>query len=101
MNARAAALLLAAAVGVGACTEVTESQPLPWLKVKKTFHKPIGGFAGGTSDFEYYTKRFGFWWVKVDETATGTSPATSRRYSAASSSFQIALMWRSAAFDAP
>jgi len=72
MTPRIATLALAAALAVTACSEVTESQPLPWLKVKKTFHKPIGGLAGGTSDYRYYTKRFGFWWVEVDEDATGT-----------------------------
>ena len=94
MNARIVALSLTAAIGICACTEVTESQPLPWLKVKKTFHKPIGGFGGGTSDFEYYTKRFGFWWVKVDETATGTAVALDANSAAVSTSQGLKILER-------
>ena len=72
MTPRLALLALSAAIAVSACSEVTESQPLPWLKVKKTLHKSIGGLGGASSDYQYYTKRFGFWYVKVEEEATGT-----------------------------
>jgi len=94
MRARITALFVAVTIGLCACTEVTESQPLPWLKVKKTFHKPIGGIAGGTSDFEYYTKRFGFWWVKVDESATGTATALDANTAAVSTAQGLKILER-------
>jgi hypothetical protein len=96
MKPRAAALAfaLAALLALSACSEVTESQPLPWLKVKKTYHKPIGGLGGGTSDFEYYTKRFGFWWMKVDETATGTAIALDPNTAAISTAQGLKLIAR-------
>jgi hypothetical protein len=94
MKARIAALSIAATIGIVACSEVTESQPLPWLKVKKTFHKPIGGIAGGTSDFEYYTKRLGFWWVKVDENATGSAVALDGNHAAVSTTQGLKILER-------
>jgi hypothetical protein len=81
-------------LAVAACSEVTENQPLPWLKVKKTFHKPIGGLAGGTSEYQYYTKRLGFWWVKVDEEATGTVVALDANTAAISTAQGLKVLAR-------
>src|SRR5258705_6258432 len=67
---------------------------MPWLKVKKTFHKPIGGIAGGTSDAQYYTKCFGFWWVKVDEPATGSAVALDSNTAAVSTAQGLKILER-------
>jgi hypothetical protein len=74
MTGRALASLLVLAMALamlGGCSEVAENEPLPWLRVKKTQHKPIGGFGGGSDTYDYYVRRFGFVWVKLDEAATG------------------------------
>jgi hypothetical protein len=61
-------MLLCALVGtLAGCGEVAESQPLPWLRVKKT----QGGWTGNAEKYDYYVKRLGFAWVKLDEAATG------------------------------
>jgi hypothetical protein len=72
--------LLACGLLAAACGEVTESEPLPWLRVKKTHSQGFGGFGGGSTSYDYYVKRFGFWWVKLDEAATGTVVALDRNH---------------------
>lgn len=74
---RAASLLLAVILAAlaGACSESTESDPLPWLRVKHTKHKQIGGLGGRADTYDYYVKRFGFVWTKLDEHATGPAIA--------------------------
>ncbi len=67
MNPRRRVLALAATgaclLGPAGCGEVTDSEPLPWLRVKKTQHAQV--------QYDYYVKRFGFVWVKLEEPATG------------------------------
>ena len=96
MNAsgRIATLLTASCLGLSGCTEVTETQTLPWLKVKKTFHKPIGGLSGGTNEYEIYVKRFGFWWMKLDETAAGPAVALDANSAAISTAHGLKLLAR-------
>ena len=88
--------LLACAVLLAACGEVSESEPLPWLRVKKTQHKAIGGFGGGSDTYEYYVKRYGFWWVKLDETATGNVVVLDRNTAAISTAQGVKLLFRGA-----
>ena len=64
MTARRRILALAALAALAGCGEVTESEPLPWLRVKKT--------QNAEARYDYYVKRFGFVWVKLEEAATGT-----------------------------
>ena len=75
MSARPWLIAVAAALLVAACTQVTETEPLPWLRVKKIHYKQFGGWAGGSTEYRYYVKRFGFVWTKIDEIATGTAVA--------------------------
>jgi|SRR5688572_14691700 len=58
-----------------ACTSVTESEPLPWLRVKKVQYKEMGSFGGGAPEYQYYVKRYGFLWLKLEEPATGVAVA--------------------------
>jgi hypothetical protein len=57
---RTAVMAIGSCVALAGCGEVTESVPLPWLRIKTQ-----------GSEHEYYVKRFGFVWVKLDEKATG------------------------------
>ena len=95
MRSRASyALCFALALSLLACSEVTQTEPLPWLRVKKTQHKQFGGFAGGSSEYEYYVKRLGFWWVKVDEVATGNAVALDANHAAISTAQGLKLLAR-------
>ena len=68
---RVTALALAAALVLAACTQVTETEPLPWLRMKKVQYKEMAGFGGGAAEYQYFVKRYGFWWVKLEEAGTG------------------------------
>jgi hypothetical protein len=68
---RAVAPALAAALLVAACTKVTETEPLPWLRIKQVQYKEIGGFGGRAPEYQYYVKRYGILWLKLEEVATG------------------------------
>ena len=95
MNMRATwVLCLAFCLSLVACSEVTQTEPLPWLRVKKTQHKQLGGPAGGSSEYAYYVKRLGFWWVKVDEVATGTAVALDANHAAISTAQGLKLIAR-------
>jgi hypothetical protein len=92
---RLATLLFAlAALSITACTEVTQVDPLPWLRVKKTHYKQFGGWAGGSSEYAFYVKRFGFMWVKLDEVATGPAVALDADTAAISTSQGLKLLAR-------
>ncbi len=88
------ALCLALSMSLLACSEVTQTEPLPWLLVKKINHKQYGGDAAGSTQYAYYVKRFGFWWVKVDEVATGTAVALDANHAAISTAQGIKLLAR-------
>jgi hypothetical protein len=92
----AAVLALVFTVALAACSEVTESEPLPWLRVKKTQHKGLGGFGDGSSSYDLYVKRFGFWWVKLDEQATGNAVALDADTAAISTAQGLKLLFRGA-----
>lgn len=92
--ARAIAIFLTSCLGLAACTDVTQTDPLPWLRVKKTLHKGFGGWAGGSSEYAYYVKRFGFVWTKLDEVATGTAVALDVNTAAISTSQGLKLLSR-------
>jgi len=62
--------------------------------VKKTHHKQYGGFAGGSTSYDYYVKRLGFWWVKVDEVATGTAVPLDPDHAAISTSQGLKILAR-------
>ena len=68
---RAASALLAASLLLAACTHVVENEPLPWLRVKKMQYKEMAGFGGGAPEYQYFVKRYGFLWLKLEEAATG------------------------------
>ena len=77
---------LAIALGfIAGCGEVTESDPLPWLRVKKT-----------SNAYEYYVKRFGFVWVKLEEKATGSVVALDADTAAISTAQGLKLLSRGA-----
>ena len=97
MNVRSrasCALCLALSLSLLACSEVTQTEPLPWLRVKKIQQKQFGGLAGGSTEYEYYVKRLGFWWVKVDEVATGTAVALDASHAAISTVQGLKLLAR-------
>ena len=87
-------LAFAAALLVAACGDVTEEQPLPWLKVKKTQSRGLGGFGDASTRYEYYVKRFGFVWTKLDEAATGPAIALSSDAAAISTAQGLKLLHR-------
>jgi hypothetical protein len=60
---RTIAAVLAGTLLLAACSEVTETDPLPWLRVKKIEDR--------ATRYEYYVKHLGFVWTKLDEAATG------------------------------
>lgn len=91
---RAALLALAAAFALSACTEVTEKEPTSWLRVKKIHHKPIGGFGEGSTEHQYYVKRYGFVWLKLEETATGLAVALDRDTAAISTPQGLKILRR-------
>ena len=83
MSARSPALIMSAALLLlAACTQVSETEPLPWLRVKKIHYKQFGGWAGGSTEYQYYVKRFNFVWLKLDETATGMAVALDGEHAA-------------------
>lgn len=97
MTASRAALALACGCfALAGCSEVTQNEPLPWLRVKKTQHKDIGGFGGGSSQYDYYVKRFGFVWTKLEEPATGTVIALDPNTAAISTTQGLKLLQRGA-----
>jgi hypothetical protein len=83
MTRPALALIVAAAVGMAACGDVTQNDPLPWLRVKKTDGK-----------YEYLVKRLGFFWVRLDEDATGTVFALDDRTAAISTARGLKILAR-------
>ena len=89
---RAAALL--AALLVAACTSVIESEPLPWLRVKKVQYKEIAGFGGGAAEYQYFVKRYGFLWIKLEESATGLAVALDSQTAAISTPQGVKILKR-------
>src|SRR5258706_14286002 len=69
------ALCLALSMSLLACSEVTQTEPLPWLLVKKINHKQYGGDAAGSTPYPDYTKRFCLSGGKGDQGAQGTAGA--------------------------
>ena len=91
---RAACVALAVALLAAGCTKVTESEPLPWLKVKKVQYKEVGGFGGGADEHQFYVKRYGFLWVKLEETGTGLAIALDRDTAAISTPQGLKILKR-------
>src|SRR5258706_12697016 len=65
------ALCLALSMSLLACSEVTQTEPLPWLLVKKINHKQYGGDAAGSPQKPHYVQRFAFCGGEVDGGARG------------------------------
>ena len=86
--------LIAAGFVLAACTEVTQTEPLPWLRVKKIHYKQFGGWAGGSSEYEYRVKRYGFLWARLDEVATGDAVALDSDTAAISTAQGLKLLRR-------
>jgi len=91
---RGAAGLFLLAVFLAGCTQVTESEPLPWLRVKKVKYKEMGGMSGGGTEYQYYVKRLGFLWVKLEEPATGSAVALDSQTAAISTTQGLKMLKR-------
>ena len=90
---RAAAVVLAALLA-SACTNVAESEPLPWLRVKKVQYKELAGFGGGAAEYQYYVKRYGFLWLQLEEKATGIVVALDSNTAAISTAQGVKILKR-------
>ena len=82
---RIAVSTLALCLALSGCGEVIETDPLPWLRVKNK-----------SGAHEYYVKRFGFVWVKLEEAATGTVIALDPNTAAISTAQGLKLLSRGA-----
>ena len=91
---RAASALLAASLLLAACTQVVESEPLPWLRVKKVHYKEIAGFGGGVAEYQYFVKRYGFLWLKLEEPGTGLAVALDSQTAAISTPQGVKILKR-------
>jgi len=89
---RAVSALLAASFLLGACTQVVENEPLPWLRVKKVQYKEMGGFGGGAAEYQYFVKRYGFLWLRLEEPATGFAVALDRDTAAISTAQGLKIL---------